>query len=97
MQLGGLGEGDVVTEMETQRWGPEVNSRDWTGKKMGGGYAQRGASLWCFGTLGDTLSLGRHIPGLAFLTFSLTPAECRTGSVALFTDDESTAQGGTGT
>lgn len=87
----------MVTEMETQRWGPEVNSSGWTGKKMRGVCAQRGASVWCFGTLGDTLSLGRHIPGLAFLTFSLTPAECRMGSVALFMDDGSTAQGGTGT
>lgn len=37
--------GDVVTEVEPQRWSPEVNSRGWTGKKMGEGCAQRGASV----------------------------------------------------
>lgn len=32
-----------------------------------------------------------------FLTFTLTPAECRVGSVALSMGEESTAPGGTGT
>lgn len=41
-------------------------------------------SVWCFGTLSDMISFGRHVPGLAFLTFTLTPAECRAGSMALF-------------